>query len=63
MPRFDKETIRAKIEWEGEDGIEWFRLDEVPEELEGLWDRALLAKYAFDNLMDEIMEALEDDEE
>jgi hypothetical protein len=63
MSRYDKETIRAKIEWEGQDGIEWFTPSEVPEELEGLWNRALIAKDIFDGLMDAIMEELEYDDE
>lgn len=61
MPRFDKETIRAKIEWEGEDGIEWFKPEEVPEDMETLWFDALVTKDKFDGLMDKIMEALEDE--
>lgn len=63
--RYDKETLFAKIEWEGEDGITWFKPEEVPEDLEVLWSDTLRAKRKFDDLMDEIMLELEspDDQE
>jgi len=63
MSRYDKETLRAKIEWEGGDGITWFEPSEVPFELETLWQDALNAHYLLESLMTEIMEALEDDQE
>lgn len=59
MTRYSRETLRSKIEWEGDDGITWFRPDEVPEELEILWEEALLAKARFEDVMDIIMEELD----
>jgi len=63
VTRYDKETLRSKIEWEGDEGITWFKSSEVPFELEDLWRDALNAHYLLESLMTEIMEALEDDQE
>lgn len=57
--RWDRETIRAKIEWEGSDGIEWFKPSEVPEELEHLWKLALNAKMLYEHYLDKVYEELE----
>lgn len=57
--RYDRETLRAKIEWEGGEGITWFLPSEVPEELEHLWKHALNAKALYDHYLDKIYEELE----
>lgn len=62
MSRFDRETIRAKIEWEGEDGVDWFQADEVPEDLQALWQDMKDAKQDFEDLMDQVMVSLYDEE-
>jgi hypothetical protein len=59
--RYDRETLRSKIEWEGDEGITWFKPSEVPEELEELWSKALEARVLFDDLMEQITAELEDE--
>ncbi len=57
---YSKEDILSKIEWEGGiDGITWFRPEEVPGDMQSLWQDALNAKCLLDSLMDEIMQELE----
>lgn len=57
--RYDRETLKAKIEWEGEKGITWFEPSEVPEDMEELWKDALQAYYRFEDLMSDIMDELD----
>jgi hypothetical protein len=58
--RHDRETIRAKLEWEGgEDGVTWFSPWEVPEELENLWRDMLAARTDFYSFLEEIYGELE----
>jgi hypothetical protein len=59
--RYSKETIRAKIEWEGTEGITWFRPYEVPEEFEELYANLLQAYDEFNALMDDLMDVLDED--
>lgn len=60
MKRFDRETIKSKLIWEGsEDGITWFEPSQVPEELADLWKRMLVARADFYSLLEEIEEELE----
>lgn len=59
MNRYDKETLRAKIEWEGSDGITWFEPSEVPEDMQDLWADALEAKKVYEDLLGLIYEELD----
>ena len=59
--RYDKEAIRSKLEWEGDEGITWFKPSQVPKHLEELWSDALEARTLFNDLMDLILTELEDD--
>jgi hypothetical protein len=61
MSRYDKETIRAKLEWEGSDGIEWFEPSEVPLEMKYVWDLARCFKRLYDSCLAEIYDWLEDE--
>lgn len=49
-----------KIEWEGDDGIDWFDPSEVPEDLEDLWKDTQDAKDKFDSLFAELYRELEE---
>jgi hypothetical protein len=62
MSRYDRETIKAKLEWEGDDGVEWFKPEEVPEDLEDLWQDLLHAKRLYDSLLDELNARLWDED-
>jgi hypothetical protein len=57
--RYDRETLRSKIEREGDEGIARFEPSEVPEELEELWSKALEARVLFEGLMEQLMDELE----
>lgn len=60
MSRYDKETIRAKFEWEGSDAIEWFEPHEVPEEVQDLWRDALVAQQLYNTELARIYDWLDD---
>ena len=62
MSKYDKETIAAKFEWEGSDGIEWFDPTEVPEEVQDLWEDVLNLRSAYNAGLDRIYEWLDNDE-
>lgn len=60
--RYDKETIRAKFEWEGSDAIEWFEPSEVPEEIRETWTNALCYREHYNTYLAVIYDWLDDDE-
>lgn len=52
------EDIVAKAEWEGglEEALEWFKVDEVPQDIQELWERAKKLKADLEYGLDEIVE-------
>lgn len=61
LTRYSREQVWSKVDWEGglPEGLEWFKPEEVPEEIEDLWREAREAWFSLDSLLSDINHYLE----
>ena len=63
MAIYTYEDIAGKAEWEGglDEALDWFKPEEVPEEIRGAWQEARDLKVQFKAKLDQINAFLPED--
>lgn len=58
MGTYSYEDIAAKAEWEGgfDEALDWFKPNEVPSEIALHWESAQVAKRAFNEALDHLID-------